>query len=162
MRIYVTVDAFIFFDTEPFDLWECWTVPSLAMNTGNFWQLCWIRTKTGDPWERLLQHVCSCCEQPMRVCACLPVLCFSLCSNVTERAEVWWKHVVASWGAAQGGKKPTGMEKNNTSPVKCQPVFSPLEKVNADIKELIKTWLKSVRFFHSLWAGHLFKEVNVL
>lgn len=42
-------------------------------------------------------------------------------------------------GSSTRGEKPTGMEENNTSPVKCQPIFSPLEKVNADIKELIKT-----------------------
>lgn len=41
------------------------------LHTENFWQLCLIRTKRGDPWEQLLQHLCSCCSPRMCVHVCV-------------------------------------------------------------------------------------------
>lgn len=141
MHIYVTVHAFIFFNTKPFDLWECWTVPSLAttwLHTGNSWQLCLIQTKMGDGWEWLLQHLCHCCKQSVHVSARLCVL-FTVLISLKELRH-YLNCFGASWGAGQE-KKPEYGKKNPPLLLKCQPIFLLCYKwLIANSPEVLKIW----------------------
>lgn len=131
------------------------------LHAENFWQLCLIRTKTGDRWEWLLQHLCRCCKQSVHVSARLCVLCFSLSYNIAERAKMLFELL---WGQLRNRtrketrvwKKPTPPSKMSTRLLTLLPMINSKGKCPTDVKDLTKTWLKSGRIFHSLWVGHRF------
>lgn len=128
------------------------------LHTENFWQLCLILTKPGDRWEWLLQHLCRCCKQSVRVSARLCVFCFSLCFSIAEEPRCYLNCFGTSWGTGQEGR----VWKTPTPPHKMSARLPLLSMINSegecptDVKDLTKSWLKSGRIFHSLWVRHCF------
>lgn len=158
MCIYVTVDAFIFFDTEPFDLWERWTIPSLATNLAPHWEFLAALLNTDKKGRSLGAVIATFMQllQSVHVCARLCCAFSSVLILLTELRR-YLDRLVASWGTGQEGRLAHGKKKHPW--VKCQPIFLPcllrlMGKANA--LQSSEIWLKSVRIFHSLWAGHHF------
>lgn len=146
MHIYVTVDAFIFFDTEPFDLWECWTILSLATNLASRWEfLAALLNTDKNGWSLgviiatfmpLLQTVCAC------ICTSVCVMLFTLIISLKELRR-YLNCFGASWGTGQEGKPEYG--KNPPLLVKCQPVFllcSWWLIAKANVLQALKIWPK--------------------
>lgn len=109
------------------------------LHTENFWQLCLILTKTGDRWEWLLQHLCRCCKQSVRVSARPCVFWFSLCFSIAERAETLFELL---WDQLRNGTRRGGYGKHPTRRIKCQPVFlcSPWLIAKVNVLRTLKTW----------------------
>lgn len=158
MYIYVTVDAFIFFDTEPFDLRECWTIPSLAANLASHWAFLAAVLNTDKNGRSLgviiatsmplLQAVCACS------CTSVCVLHFSLCFNTAESAKVLFELL---WGQLRNRTRrensirmPSPPCRKSTHLLTLIPMIKSKDKCPTDIKDLTKTWLKPVRIFQSL------------
>lgn len=144
MHIYVTVDAFIFFDTEPFDLWECWTIPPLATNLASHWEFLAALLNTDKTGRSLGVIIATFMLLLQTVCACI---CTSVCVvlfthfNIAERADL--NCFGASRGAGQEGKLEYG--KKPPLLVKRQPVFLLCSRrliAKANVLQTSKMWPK--------------------
>lgn len=86
------------------------------------------------------------------------MLCFSLCFNIADRAAALFGSPYGQLRNRTRGEAGAWKKKQHPR-VKCQPIFLPcllrlMGKANA--LQPSEIWLKSVRIFHRLWAGHHF------
>ena len=91
---------------------------------------------------------------------CTSVLCFSFCFNIADRAAALFE---LPCGQLRNRTREAGAWKENTPLSEMSAHLLALlaaingkSKCPTPIKDLIKSWLKSVRIFHGLWAGHRF------